>query len=471
MADFRISDLWLFRKDGTVSREVYAGVGLVGFAIKHNLDRFLASAVFHRPWALFNYLDPADLALDRLTPEHLKFLLTILALAIPFIWVGVNLTLRRLRSAHLPWWLVMLFFCPLVNLIFFITLALVPPASEELPAIEAPDSRLLNRLVPSHPVGAALVSVLLVVPVALGFTAMSVSGMGEYGWSLFVGLPFMMGLGSVLIYGYHKERSYPACLAVSMGSVAVLGLMLLALAVEGILCIAMAAPLGLMLGAMGGSVGYLIQRRPTDGKNRVLGSTSVICAGLIASWPVISGAERQSHTPSPTYAVTSEVVVNARPEQIWPRVIQFSRLKPPTELIFKLGVAYPVIAKLDGQGVGAMRRCIFSTGHFLEPITVWDEPHHLKFGVLSNPAPMQEWTPYGDLHTAHTEQDYMVSEGGEFRLVDLGNGQTKLQGTTWYHHGLWPAPYWRVWSDSIIHTIHLRVLNHIKSETETSSSS
>lgn len=441
-------------------------MGLVGFALKHNLDRLLASAVFHRRWALFNYLDPADLALSQLPPDHLKFLLAILALAIPFIWVGVNLTLRRLRSAHLPWWLVILFFCPLVNLIFFITLALVPPAQADLPDIEAPNSRVLNRLLPTHPVGAALASVLLVVPVSLLFAAASVNGLGEYGWSLFVGLPFAMGLCSVLIYGYRQERSYLACLAVSLASVTILGLMLLAFAIEGILCLAMASPLGLMLAAMGGSVGYLIQRRPVQSKTRGLNSAAGICAGLILGWPVISGAEGHRLTPSPTYAVTTEVVVNARPEEIWPRVIQFSRLKPPTEWIFRLGVAYPVIAKLDGQGVGAMRRCIFSTGHFLEPITIWDEPHHLKFGVLSNPAPMQEWTPYGDLHTSHTEQDYMVSEGGEFRLVDLGQGQTKLQGTTWYHHGLWPAPYWKVWSDSIIHTIHLRVLNHIKTESE-----
>jgi hypothetical protein len=27
---------------------------------------------------------------------------------------------------------------------------------------------------------------------------------------------------------------------------------------------------------------------------------------------------------------------------------------------------------------------------------------------------------------------------------------------------MWPAPYWNVWSDYIIHRIHRRVLEHIK---------
>jgi hypothetical protein len=31
---------------------------------------------------------------------------------------------------------------------------------------------------------------------------------------------------------------------------------------------------------------------------------------------------------------------------------------------------------------------------------------------------------------------------------------------------MWPAPYWRLWSDAIIHTIHARVLKHVKSLAE-----
>jgi hypothetical protein len=27
---------------------------------------------------------------------------------------------------------------------------------------------------------------------------------------------------------------------------------------------------------------------------------------------------------------------------------------------------------------------------------------------------------------------------------------------------MWPAGYWRRWSDAVVHRIHLRVLRHIK---------
>ena len=53
-------------------------------------------------------------------------------------------------------------------------------------------------------------------------------------------------------------------------------------------------------------------------------------------------------------------------------------------------------------------------------------------------------------------------EAGQFRLVRLPGGRTRLEGTTWYQHGLYPAGYWRLWSDWIIHRIHLRVLEHVK---------
>ena len=45
-------------------------------------------------------------------------------------------------------------------------------------------------------------------------------------------------------------------------------------------------------------------------------------------------------------------------------------------------------------------------------------------------------------------------------------GGTRLTGTTWYSHGLRPSAYWSLWSDWIIHRIHMRVLTHIRAEVE-----
>jgi len=124
-----------------------------------------------------------------------------------------------------------------------------------------------------------------------------------------------------------------------------------------------------------------------------------------------------------------------------------------------------VRTSLKGRGPGAVRHCIFTTGAFVEPITIWDEPRRLAFDVAAQPPPLEEWTPRGDLKAAHLD-GYLRSRRGEFRLVPLANGSTRLEGSTWYTHDLWPATYWRLWTDGIIHRIHARVLRHIKQEAE-----
>jgi hypothetical protein len=139
-------------------------------------------------------------------------------------------------------------------------------------------------------------------------------------------------------------------------------------------------------------------------------------------------------------------------------------------MLFRAGIAYPIRAQITGQGPGAVRNCIFSTGPFVEPIEIWDEPRLLRFGVTANPAPMQEWTPYAHIEPPHLH-GYFVSEKGQFLLTPLAGGRTRLEGTTWYRHTMWPAAYWHLWSDYIIHRIHLRVLNHIREEVESSAAS
>ena len=48
----------------------------------------------------------------------------------------------------------------------------------------------------------------------------------------------------------------------------------------------------------------------------------------------------------------------------------------------------------------------------------------------------------------------------------LQNGHTLLEGTTWYVNKIKPGLYWTVWSDYIVHKIHTRVLEHIKTHAE-----
>jgi hypothetical protein len=181
--------------------------------------------------------------------------------------------------------------------------------------------------------------------------------------------------------------------------------------------------------------------------------------------PLVFIDEVRFQQPLRLHSVTTSVEIAANPGAVWQQVVTFSELPPAEEFVFRSGIAYPVRATITGRGVGAIRRCEFSTGPFVEPITVWDEPRRLAFDVIEQPHPMHELSPYRALHPPHLD-GFFRSRRGEFLLTMLPNGHTRLDGTTWYAQKLWPDLYWRSWSDYLVQTIHERVLRHIRSEAE-----
>jgi hypothetical protein len=323
---FRLTDVF-WRWGGKLDRGPYAAVGLLLFALKHNIDRAVAIFGFDRQWSLFYYLSPSDAArITSLPREDIRFYSTLLAIAIPFIYVGTLMTTKRLRSARLPGWLVALFFVPVVNLIFFGVLCAIPsvPESESRP-YGGRFKVFFDRLVPESVVGSAAMAVLLTIPVFVGAVYLSVNVLGQYGWSLFVGLPFCLGLYSVLIYGYHAPRGIGSCIAVSMLSTVFLGLAMVALAFEGAICVAMAAPLMAILAMLGAVVGYVVQRVPRSAAN--IPTTLLI---LLLSIPALMGAEYRSEPEPPLVAVRTSIDIDAPPDRVWQHVVAFSELPPPT---------------------------------------------------------------------------------------------------------------------------------------------
>jgi len=264
----------------------------------------------------------------------------------------------------------------------------------------------------------------------------------------------------VLVYSYHEQRSFGECVTVSLVPVGLLGVALLLIAVEGLLCILMAVPVAVPLAFLGGSLGYAIQKTYWRGKE-----VPVMLSVVLLFTPSFMGLEHFARLRPETFEVKTAIEVNAPPERVWKQLVAFAEIPPPMELIFQAGIAYPIRAEITGHGVGAVRHCVFSTGAFVEPIQVWDEPRLLRFAVTDNPAPLREFSPYGKIEPAHLH-GYFVSHEGQFLLTELPGGRTRLEGTTWYSHTMWPATYWHLWSDYIIHRIHLRVLEHIRTKAE-----
>ena len=279
--------------------------------------------------------------------------------------------------------------------------------------------------------------------------------MEEYGMAMFAITPFFVGTCAVVLYGYGREIAPGKARLIAFSAMLALGLMIIVFAIEGVICLIMATPILILFTWLGSYFGLVILNQLPDKSINIL----LVLIGLI---PMMSFIEHG--ISSEMTSVVTQIEIAASKESVWKNVVEFPELNKPSEFIFKTGIAYPINARIEGSGVGAVRHCNFTTGSFVEPITVWDEPNLLRFDVVEQPEPMKELSFY-DIDAPHLH-DYFVSKQGQFKLTTLPNGNTLLEGTTWYYHNIKPSMYWQWWSDYIIHKIHIRVLEHIKANSE-----
>jgi uncharacterized membrane protein YhaH (DUF805 family) len=458
--NIRLSDLYNLK--GKIGRIEYVFWGILLSAIKYGIDRTVAQIYFQKDWPIWRYFMPVDSGtILKVSASDRTFFFTLILIALPFIVSGVALTVRRLRDVQAPEWLALGFFVPILNLILFLILALLPSSKQPVRVMSAP--RQSGSWIPQSKTGSILAAILLNLLSGLLFARFSVKTVSQYGWGLFVGLPFSIGFTSVMIYSYHERRTLRECLGIAFASLSVLFLALLVFAYEGVICLVMAFPICVPIGLLGGCLGYVIQFHP-----ETRGATYKFCSIAILVVPLIMAGEKKFSPEAKVFSTTSSIEIDAPVQEVWKHVIEFAEIPEPREWYFRAGFAYPIRARIDGSGAGAIRHCIFSTGEFTEPIVIWNEPHLLQFKVTANPEPMKELTFYSHLRPPHLN-GFFVSHQGQFELIEISPNRTLLKGTTWYQHHMSPERYWRYWSDWMIHRIHMRVLFHIRNQTEVES--
>jgi hypothetical protein len=273
---------------------------------------------------------------------------------------------------------------------------------------------------------------------------------------VFFGTPIVTGAVSAYVYNRQYQQKMSNTLGHTAIVVVVFAVALLLFGLEGILCIVMAIPIVLPCAFLGALVGRAIasHRNVTREKkeNGLLGGLLIL--------PMIAGIEGFI-TPRTEFEVLSVVEVAASPEHVWQCVVSFPEITEDPEWFFRLGISCPQGARIEGEGVDPTRYCDFTTGSFVEPVTVWDPPRVLAFDVTKQPDPMTELSPYRHIHPPHLDGSFR-STHGEFRLIPLADGRTRLEGRTWYQLEIYPHSYWTLWTDWLIHKIHGRVLRHIK---------
>lgn len=439
---------WFTFKDPVPPRTYFRhGVGLM--ALKYAGDVALVYLATGRWWTPLDYLRSVATLLNTTFDNAPRWLLPALALwTLPFLWIGVTLTLRRVLDAGASAWTTLLYFVPYVNYVFMLALSVLPsaPPDDRGAAQWRPGDRTLPE---------ALLSMGAGLGVGLLMMGVTVLGGRVYPASLFLGTPFRMGVVTAFLFNRKHPGSERDTFQVVAMTMAITTGVIFILGQEGAICLLMALPLSLGVGTIGGLLGRRIALAQPGSTGAAL---SVIALPLSSvAWP--------EGPPPPLREVSSSIEINASAEAVWRNVIAFPPIPEPEAFLFRAGIAYPKSARIEGSGVGAVRYCVFSTGAFVEPITAWEPGRRLAFDVVESPPPMQEWSIYSRVSPPHLD-GYLASRRGEFRLVSLPGGRTRLEGSTWYQLRIAPQGYWALMSDYLIHRIHQRVLTHIQREAE-----
>jgi len=446
ISDLKTIGMW-FGVSQRVGPAAYAGSGLLLMILKYGVEALIfwqfASTIF-TPWDFINPLLASRESLVRPAPEWLAWVLYLWTL--PFLWIAVSMSIRRSADAGSSPWLGFIVLIPLVNLLFMLAMCCLPSQPGDYWTLFPRPTEERDR-----PLNAALsVAVSLILG---GFMVwISVYLLATYGASLFLGTPLLMGACAAYLYNRRVPRTYlaSACLG---GAAAFFGCVaMLLFALEGVVCLAMAAPMVVSVATLGGLLGKAI----ADASRRS-GADLAAVVFVLPLWAV--GESWLAKAPERVILTTVEI--DAPPSAVWTNVVAFPDLPQERAWYFDWGIACPERARIVGQGVGAIRHCEFSTGAFVEPITVWDEPRRLAFNVTKQAAPMHELSLYRDIHPPHLD-GFLRTTRGEFHLVSLPNAKTRLEGRTWYRSEMFPQWYWSAWSDVLIHRVHDRVLMHVK---------
>ena len=445
--------------ESPIDRRTYLRFGVALMALKYAVDAAAIAIVAGVFWTPADYLLPLisfNAAKMAQFPQGLNLFLLLWTL--PFLWIGVVLSARRAIDADVFPGIVVTFFVPFLNYLLMLVLAVAPSRAPRPPRVFAAPARPAELpLDPGERSASTGWGILSGAVAGVFAVVIGVMVFKSYGAAVFLGAPFVTGMISGLVANRIAPRSGRHTVLIGLAALAAIGGAILFFAVEGAVCLVMAFPVAAPIVMIGSLTGQLLAdryRRPSLGHLTLVLLAVPLGAGIEAAMP--DGATR---------TVLTAVDIDAPASTVWRNVISFGDIQGRPAWYFRTGLAYPLRARLDGVGVGAVRHCEFTTGAFVEPITVWDEPRVLAFDVIRQPPPLRELSPYSRVYAPHLDGFFRTSHG-EFRLVQLSPTRTRLEGRTWYSLDMQPSIYWNVLADSILHAIHRRVLEHVKEGAE-----
>lgn len=266
---------------------------------------------------------------------------------------------------------------------------------------------------------------------------------------------FGMGVAGQLIFDWRVERTKRYVLWQSSLIVLFACAILVLVRIETIICVAMALPIGLIPLALGiaaarGLIGAFDRAR----------SSALL---LLIAPVLLSGVDHTSLLPEKEYAVITEVIIEASPEQIWALAENVTPItsdeRPMTLTHTLMNAPKPLEARTEN----GVRHAIWTKGVYFEEVI-----------IDSRPGETLGWTFHFPDLDAMRALDYRVSpvgpevvmKTGRYDFTPLRDGQTKVTLTTTYQLKTPLNAYFAAWGQLFVNDFHMAVLGPLKARAE-----
>lgn len=434
---------------GQISRRDYAIAAPAAFFSQHLAAFALVAAAGGRLEPSIGLLvNPLRAASDATPNGPPWVLLVALVAALLVAWVLAALSFRRARDASEPAWMAVATLLPVLQIPFILWLMAARPYDDPDPDAAKERGRLT--------LAAAIEGLLAGGGLAVVAAVLSVYGLKTYGWALFFAAPLAVGIVTGWLANREVDIGYGATMGVTLLALLAGSAALLVFAIEGLICLIMAAPIMIGIAAIGIGLGRGIALRSRGAKGGAMMGVALI--------PIMLAADA-AMPPRAGFESIETIEVAAPPAAVWDSIVHMGPIPEPPAAPFRWGLAYPMRGRIDGEGVGAVREGVFSTGVAYERVTEWEPGRKLSFVVLSDPPNMRELSPYGDIATPHVH-GYFRTLDARFTITPLARGRTRLTLATKHELDLEPALYWIPWAQWTTHVNKRRVLEHFRRQAE-----
>ena len=366
------------------------------------------------------------------------------ACSLVILWALASICFRRAARSRWGYALAGLAIVPGLQIAAILLLALLPRhADPEPPQPRERDAR--------HMLQGLILGIAIIVFAVL----LSAVTFGAYGWGLFVLTPFTVGVTTAYTVNRRVDVGLAETFRLVLAAAGLGSLALVLFALEGIMCILMAAPLGALAAMVGAGIGYSLAR---VGHSR---GKPLLCVALLPAAFALEAAI----PPALAFTTAQSIEIAAPPSAVWRALTSDAPIAASPGLVGRAGLAYPTGARIATAGVGGERIGLFSTGAARERITQWAPGRRLAFAVVDQPPAREEMSPWRRVHAPHVEGYFETGET-RFHLEPGAAGGTRLTIRASHLLRIDPVPYWEPLARWAVARNTGRVLADIKVKAE-----